>query len=252
MNTSALENYILKTADDLLVLGHRHSEWTAFGPVIEEDIAFCSMAQDKVGQAQALYNVLHTTFGYDHPDTLAFLREEGKYTCAQLVELPNGGYDTSLMRHFLFDHAERVRLASLVSCPFEPLANLAKKFKGEVEYHVLHANTWIDQLGNGTEVSKARMQTALDELAPYALGLFEAIEGEQELVEQGVVVSEQDLQAQWQAAIDPILEKAGLAAPDWSSITPVVGGRKGYHSEYLAPLVKEMSEVLVIDTEVEW
>ena len=55
---AALDSKLLRLADDEFILGHRNSEWTGMGPLLEEDIAFSSMAQDKVGQSLALYTLL--------------------------------------------------------------------------------------------------------------------------------------------------------------------------------------------------
>ena len=104
MNELALKELLYKIADDQLILGHRNSEWTGFGPLLEEDIAFSSMAQDKVGQSYAIYQMLHQ-LGEQEPDTVAFMRNANQFHNCQLVELPNGEYDFSLIRHFLFDNS---------------------------------------------------------------------------------------------------------------------------------------------------
>ena len=142
----AISHLLTAMADDALIQGHRNSEWTGLGPIMEEDIAFSSMAQDKIGHAWALYRILHENLEGTEPDRFAFLRGEKEYKCCHLVEMPNGEYDFSLMRHFLFDHAEAVRWEQLQQSTFEPLVPLARKLKGEIKYHTLHANAWISQL----------------------------------------------------------------------------------------------------------
>ncbi len=247
----AVKELLYKMADDLLIFGHRNSEWTGLGPILEEDIAFSSMAQDKIGHAQAMYQILHD-LGEQDPDTIAFTREASKFHNCQLVELPNGEYDFSMVRHFLFDHADQQRFEMLANSSFEPLAKVARKIKGEIKYHVFHGDTWLVKLSNATEVSKARMQSALNESWNYALGIFEPGDFEKELAESGVFEGEAALQARWLAKITPIIEKAGLRIPAESSWEPVYGGRKAYHSDYLAPLVEEMSEVFRVDPSAEW
>ena len=130
MKEVALKELLYKIADDQLILGHRNSEWTGFGPLLEEDIAFSSMAQDKVGQSYALYQLLNQ-LGEQEPDTVAFMRNAQQFHNCQLVELPNGEYDFSLIRHFLFDTAEAIRFDLLSQSSYQPLADLAKKIKGE-------------------------------------------------------------------------------------------------------------------------
>ena len=117
MNVEAVKDLLYKMADDQLVLGHRNSEWTGFGPLLEEDIAFSSMAQDKVGQSWQLYKILNE-LGESDPDTVAFMRNADQFHNSQFVELPNGEYDFSLIRHFLFDTAELLRFQFLSASSF--------------------------------------------------------------------------------------------------------------------------------------
>lgn len=252
LHSDALKELLYKMADDQLIIGHRNSEWTGLAPMLEEDIAFSSIAQDKLGQALALYTILHEQLGERDPDAIAFLRSEKEMRCCHLVEYPIGEYDFSLMRHFLFDTAEHVRFDMLTTSAFEPLAQVARKIKGEIKYHVLHAQTWIKQLGNGTEESHARMQTALNTTIPLALGIFEPSPFEAELAAQGVFAGEEELRTRWLQALAPTIEQAGLAMPKLDELTAAFGGRKGYHTEYLQPLLDEMTEVICIDPTVEW
>ncbi|RPD38401.1 1,2-phenylacetyl-CoA epoxidase subunit PaaC [Chitinophaga barathri] len=249
----AISQLLTAMADDSLIQGHRNSEWTGLGPIMEEDIAFSSMAQDKIGHAWALYRTLHENLGGTDPDRFAFLRGEKEYKCCHFVEMPNGEYDFSLMRHFLFDHAEAIRWEQLQQSSFEPLVPLARKLKGEIKYHTLHANAWITQLCRAGEESYARMQSALNTCFPLALGIFEPNpEAEQLLTAEKVYAGEAALRAQWMDRIYNILAVAGLNLPDENEVTPVYGGRKGYHTEYLQPLLDEMGYVFRLDPEAVW
>jgi ring-1,2-phenylacetyl-CoA epoxidase subunit PaaC len=249
---SALKSMLYNMADDSLIIAHRNSEWTGLGPMLEEDIAFSSIAQDKMGHSLALFTLLQQ-LGEPEPDISAFMRNEQQFTCCHFVEYPIGGYDFSLMRHFLFDSAELLRYEFLEESSYEPLAKLAKKVRGEIKYHVFHADTWVIQLGSqGNEESKARMQSALNMCYPLALGIFEPRQQENLLIEQHVFKGEQALEHAWHERISTVLSKAGLTIPDRNSIEPVYGGRKGFHSEYLQPLLDEMTEVFTIDPSAEW
>jgi ring-1,2-phenylacetyl-CoA epoxidase subunit PaaC len=248
---TAIKELLYKMADDLLIMGHRNSEWTGLGPILEEDIAFSSMAQDKIGQAQALYEILHT-LGEQEPDTVAFNRSAGQFHNSQFVELPNGEYDFSLVRHFLYDHADQLRFEMLATSAFEPVARVARKVKGELKYHVFHANTWLVKLGKANETSHARMQTALNEAWNYALGMFEHGPSEALLATENIFAGEAALQSRWFEAIAPYLNQAGLTLPDPGTWQPVVGGRKGFHTTHLEPLVDEMGEVFRTDPTAEW
>lgn len=251
MNETALKELLYKMADDQLIIGHRNSEWTGMGPLLEEDIAFSSMAQDKVGQSHALYQILHS-LGESEPDTTAFTRNAEQFHNCTLTELPNGEYDFSLIRHFLFDTAEAIRFELLTESSYTPLAQLAKKIQGEIRYHTMHANTWIKQLGTATEESISRLQSSLDKALPYALGIFEPSPYEQELIAGGIFQGEEVLKEKWINRITEILSQTSLQLPDLSVIEPEFGGRTGKHTEHLQPLVEEMSEVFRIDPGAEW
>ncbi|GHN01274.1 phenylacetate-CoA oxygenase subunit PaaI [Cytophagales bacterium WSM2-2] len=251
MNEAALKELLYKIADDLLILGHRNSEWTGFGPLLEEDIAFSSMAQDKVGQSYAVYQMLNN-LGEQAPDTVAFMRNADQFHNCQLVELPNQEYDFSLVRHFLFDTADALRWEMLSQSSYEPLAQLARKIKGELRYHTMHANTWIKQLGSATEESISRLQTSLKLAFPYALGIFEESSYEKEIIGSGLFAGEQELKKRWLAKTEEIISKTQLQYPDVKIVAPIIGGRVGKHTEHLQPLLDEMSEVFRIDPTAEW
>ncbi|QCR22923.1 1,2-phenylacetyl-CoA epoxidase subunit PaaC [Pontibacter sp. SGAir0037] len=251
MNAQALKDLFYKVADDQLILGHRNSEWTGFGPILEEDIAFSSMAQDKIGHSLAFYTLLQE-LGEAEPDTVAFTRSAARFHNCQLVELPNGEYDFSLMRHFLYDNAEMIRFEMFSQSAYEPLAKLATKLKGEIKYHVLHANTWIKNLGNSTEEAVLRLQTSLHEAVPYALGMFELSAFEEEMIAEGIYAGEEAAKAAWLERIQTVLNATQLRLPAIETVRPILGGRYGQHTEYLQPLLTEMSEVFNLDPTAEW
>lgn len=251
MNKEALKEVLYKMADDQLILGHRNSEWTGFGPLLEEDIAFSSMAQDKVGHSLALYTMLHE-LGEQDPDTVAFMRNAEQFHNCVFVELPNGEYDFSLIRHFLYDTAEAIRFEMLSQSSFEPLAQVAAKIRGELRYHTMHANTWMKQLGTATAESTARLQKALDYALPYALGIFEVSKFEKEIMVEGIFEGELVLQSKWKKKVAEVLAQTDLTLPQWDTLEAQFGGRTGKHSEHLQPLLNEMSEVFRIDPTAEW
>jgi ring-1,2-phenylacetyl-CoA epoxidase subunit PaaC len=246
-----LKELLYKIADDLLILGHRNSEWTGFGPLLEEDIAFSSMAQDKVGQSHALYQILNS-LGERDPDTIAFTRNASQFHNSVLVELPNGEYDFSLVRHFLYDTAEAFRFEMLSNSSFQPVADLSKKIRAELRYHTLHANTWMKQLGTATEESISKLQKSLDYAMPFALGMFEESPYEKELIANGIFGGEQALKEKWMKKVEEIISQTNLTLPDWKLVQPILGGRIGKHTEHLQPLLDEMSEVFRIDPSAEW
>jgi ring-1,2-phenylacetyl-CoA epoxidase subunit PaaC len=186
------------------------------------------------------------------PDVLAFQRAERDFKCCQLVELPIGDYGFSLVRHFLFDHAESMRYHMLAGSTFQPLANLANKIKGELKYHTLHADVWVKKLGGGTEESRLRVQSSLNELFAYALGIFELSPFEDALRADVTFEGELVLQQRWLDEITPLLQQAGLTLPNVKQEDIKFGGRRGYHTEHLQPMLNEMSEVIRSDYNAEW
>ncbi|MCS7153434.1 MAG: phenylacetate-CoA oxygenase subunit PaaC [Bacteroidia bacterium] len=250
-----LEILILSLADDELFIGHRHAEWIGLGPILEEDIAFASIAQDETGHAQAYYQIL-TDLGLPTPDEYAFKREASAFRSAHLVELPNFEYDygMALMRHFLYDAAEQVRLDALRKSAYEPLAGLAERLLREEKYHWLHARVWIQRLGRSTEEAHHRLQAALDQLFPYAWMLFEEMPHEEKMIEAGWVPPSAELRMRWLEKISPILMEANLAysEPKADELQAFQGGRHGIRSPYFDSLYAEMTEVSASDPEAEW
>jgi ring-1,2-phenylacetyl-CoA epoxidase subunit PaaC len=94
------------------------------------------------------------------------------------------------------------------------------------------------------------MQSALNEMWPYALGMFEPGPFESDLISDGVFIGEQALQAQWMGFVGDVLRDANLVIPE--GVQAVYGGRNGYHTDYLQPLLDEMTEVFRIDPSAEW
>ncbi len=253
MNSNdAVKDLMFRMADDSLIIAHRNSEWTGIGPILEEDIAFSSIAQDKMGHSLALYEILHG-LGEGEPDTLAFTRDASEFRCCHLVEHPIGDYSFSLIRNFLFNTAEQLRYELLEMSSLAPLAKLAVKIKGEIKYHLFHSNTWMVQLGaKGNEQSHAKMQETLDTVYPLAFSIFEPSEVEQQLIADGIFAGEHALREKWLVAVGKVLAEASLTPPDLSTIEPAYGGRTGSHTPWLQPMLEEMGEVFRIDPSAQW
>ena len=56
--TPAAREHLLALADDEHMIGARHTNWIGLGPFLEEDLAFCSIAQDELGHAIGMYELL--------------------------------------------------------------------------------------------------------------------------------------------------------------------------------------------------
>jgi ring-1,2-phenylacetyl-CoA epoxidase subunit PaaC len=152
---------LLELADDELILGWRNSEWTGIAPLLEEDVAFSSIAQNEIGHARALYELAARDLGTT-ADELAFDRAPGDYRCSRLVELrlvPN--WAATIARQVLYEEADEERLAALKATADPELAGLAAKIDREEAYHRMHAQMWCERLA-----ADERFRTALEELRP--------------------------------------------------------------------------------------
>ena len=158
------EQALLGLADDELIVGWRDSEWTGIAPVLEEDVAFSSIAQNEIGHARAVYQLLS-----DDADALAFDRKPEEYRCAPLVELHLLDWAHTIARRWLYETADEIRLAALKDDPDPAVAGLAAKIDREEAYHRMHAEMWHERLRD-----ESRFRDAVEELWPYALGLLPA------------------------------------------------------------------------------
>ena len=200
------EQALLGLADDELVLGWRDSEWTGIAPLLEEDVAFSSIAQNEIGHARAVYSLLS-----DDPDALAFDRKLEEYRCAPLVELHLLEWAHTIARRWLYEVADEIRITALKDDADEAVAGLAAKIDREEAYHRMHAEMWHDRLRD-----EPRFRAAVEELWPYALGaLPPELRGE-------------------------LVERVGLDLP---SNTVLQGHERGSHTEELGPLWEEMTIV---------
>ncbi|MEZ4776163.1 MAG: 1,2-phenylacetyl-CoA epoxidase subunit PaaC [Bacteroidia bacterium] len=251
MNTEAIKDLLYRMADDKVILGHRNSEWVGIGPVLEEDIAFASMAQDEIGHAWSYFQLLEE-LGETDPDTNAFMRSAYEYRCCHLVEYPIGDYAFSLVRHYLFDMADKVRLKYLSEAAYKPLAQLAQKIAREEKYHQMHARVFLQQLGNSSEEANQKLQAALDEVYPIAFSIFEPTVHSETLANEGILPLEDSLMKEWRMEVETFLRDCRLHVPLADDMLEHFGGRSGHHTPWLSPLLAEMTEVFAIDPQAKW
>src|SRR5213083_3726493 len=116
---------ILEIADDELILGWRNSEWTGIAPLLEEDVAFSSIAQNEIGHARAWYELAARELGTT-ADELAFDRQPDEYRCSRLVELrlvPD--WARTIARHVVYETFDEERIAGLMGSNDPKIAGLA-------------------------------------------------------------------------------------------------------------------------------
>jgi ring-1,2-phenylacetyl-CoA epoxidase subunit PaaC len=244
----ALTNKLLALADDEFILGHRNSEWAGHAPILEEDIAFANIAQDELGHANIWYSLYSRLTAAD-ADELVYWRDAAAYRNAPLVELPQGDWAFSMLRQYLFDTAELIRLPLLAESRYSPLAEAAGKIRPEEIYHYRHTHAWIKRLGLGTEESNRRLQTAVATLWPHTRPLFAPLPDEQLLVEAGYVPDPAGLEASWRDKVIPFLTEAGLAIP---AQTEPANASRTEHTPHLDALLADLQQVARLYPEAQW
>jgi len=211
----ALDGLLLSMADDEFVIGFSDSEWTGIAPLLEEDVAMSSLAQDELGHAAALYTLLAEVRGDGRDsDAIAYDRQPDEYRHARLLDHGRGDWAMTIARRFLYDTADGARLDGLAAASFVPLRELVDKIRREERYHVMHATTWLDRLADREGEPRERLLAALEELGPDAATVFTPIAGQEPLIEAGILAEPMSaLEARWRATITPQFVHLGLPMP---------------------------------------
>ncbi|TFY99529.1 1,2-phenylacetyl-CoA epoxidase subunit PaaC [Ramlibacter rhizophilus] len=241
---------LLQLADSALVLGQRNAEWCGHGPVLEEDIALANISLDLIGQARLLYQHAAAVQGEGATeDALAYFRDPNQFRNYTLLELPHHGplapgaaadrdYAFTIARNFLYGQFMALYWEALCTSADPQLAAIAAKSAKEVRYHLRHASDWLVKLGDGTALSQARMQRALDALMPYTQEFWTVTDAEAEAAADATGVDPRSLRAAWDEAVDAWLREATLTRP--SDAGHLTRGKEGRHSEHLSYLLAEM------------
>lgn len=239
MPAQPLFAYLLRLGDNCLILSQRLSEWCGHGPVLEEDIALTNIALDLLGHARFWLSYAGEVEGAGRDeDKLAFLRDAGEFRNVLLVEQPNGDYATTTARQFYFDTWHFHLLKALRQSADSRIAAIAQKALKEVAYHLERSTDWVVRLGDGTEESHRRMQTAIDDLCMYTGELFEMDDVDAEMCASGIGVNLESLQAPWTEHVERTFAEATLRVPTGKWMQR--GGKRGVHTEKLGYILAEM------------
>jgi len=245
-NDSGTLEYVLRLADSPLVLAQRLGEWVGKGPIVEEDMALTNVGLDLIGQARlwlAYAGEVEARFSSHgrSEDELAFHRDVRAFRNLLLVEQPNGDFAATIVRQYLFDVFDLHLATSLETSSDRELASFAARAAREAAYHARHSREWTLRLGDGTEESYRRTQTAIDDLWMFTRELFETDPLVERLVAAQVLSDPQALHAPWHDAVTGTFREAGLKEPNDSTFRS--GGRRGMHGECLDRLLSEMQSV---------
>ncbi len=234
-----MNQYLLQLADNALILGHRLGEWCGHAPEMELDIALTNIALDLTGQARSLYQRVAELEGIGKDeDDYAYLRDVREFRNALLLEQPNGDFAHTILRQFVFDAYNYYLYQALAQSKDEWLAGFAAKSLKEITYHLRFSSEWILRLGDGTEVSHAKLQAAIEDLWTYSGELTIPNEVEKDLAQQGIIPDLNLLKPAIEGKMSEIFAGANLSMP--AGIFMQTGGKDGRHSEYLGFILAEM------------
>lgn len=244
-------DYLLRLGDNCLVLSQQLGLWCGHGPALEEDMALTNVALDLLGQARLWLAYAGEVEGLGRDeDALAYQRDGCEFRNLLLVEQPNGHYGDTVLRQFLFDTWHLHLLNALVQSRDTRIADIAQKAVKEVRYHVERSAGLVVALGDGTTLSHARMQAALEQLWPYTQEWFESDAVDLWCAEHGIVPLAATLATPWHATVDAVLARATLAKPDY--VGHQRGGLQGVHSEHLGHLLTDLQFLQRAYPQAQW
>jgi len=228
----ARHDYLLRLGDDALILGQRLGEWCGHAPALEVDLSLANLALDLIGQAT------HLLGAAGDADELAFHRDVLDFRNCLLVEQPNGDFGQTIARQLLFSTWHHLLYERLAASSDQVLRDIAGKAVKEVAYHRELASEWTVRLGDGTEESARRMRDGLNWCWRFVPELFEVDELLEGLIGEGVAADPRTFEADYRSAIAAVLADAKLDVP--ADQRPILGGRRGHHSEHLGHLLAQM------------
>lgn len=248
-----LAQYCLMLGDDALIMSHRLQQWITNAPELEDEVALANIGLDLIGQARLLYARAGKADGTDRTEDLfAFFREEGEFRNVRLVETGNGDFAYSMARLLVFATWRLALLHRLTASGDPVLAAIAAKGTKELTYHRDYAANWVVRLGDGTELSHQRMQSAVDGVWPLVDELFTTHPVEARLA--GVAVDPAGLRAEFDEVLGQVIATATLTAPQAAALGGVGGktGRDGVHTEGFGFIIAELQSVARAHPEATW
>ena len=238
-SASALFDYLLRLGDDALILGQRLGEWCGHAPSVEVVLSLANMALDLIGQATHFLGRAGEVEGIGRDgDALAFRRDVLDFRNCWLVEQPNGDFAQTMARQLLFSTWQKLLLDRLTGSSDELIAGVAQKAVKEVTYHQELAAEWVVRLGDGTEESRRRMQDGLDWMWRFVPELFVMDEVSSEMSQRGIGADAGSFREDYHGIVRAVIEEATLELP--KDQRPILGGRRGHHSEHLGHLLCSM------------
>ena len=270
----SLLDYTLRLADDALIIGHRISEWCGHGPVLEQDIALTNTSLDHLGRARSLFQYAAEQFNklpasekkgvftsvalqslvdagaVIDEDDLAYLRDGWDFRNELLVEQPNIDWAYTIARSFFYDTFNYFFFSKLMNSADASLSAVAEKSLKEVTYHLRWSSEWVVRLGDGTEESHKRMQTAVNELWSYTGALFVMNNTDKSMLKEGIGVDLESIKRSWTERVESVFAEATIDMPKGTWMQQ--GGKDGRHSEHLGYILAELQFMQRAYPGMEW
>ena len=248
-----LFNYTLHLADTSLIMGHRLSEWTGHGPMLEQDIAISNIALDLIGQSRNFYQYAATL--KDDPateDSLAYLRDARDFKNLLITEIANGDWAKTILKLFFFSTYQFYCYQKLRDSSDKQLAAIAEKSLKEVTYHLRWSSEWVIRLGDGTEESNKRIKSALEEVWPFTGEMFQPAEYENLLLKNQISLNVSEIKNDWNNKVKSVFDEATLEYPEEKNIWMQSGGKNSIHTEHLGYILAEMQFLQRAYPNCEW
>ncbi len=238
-SNAPLVQFLLRRADDALILGHRLSEWVGHAPMLEEEMALGNMGLDLIGQARSLYQYAGEVEGAGHSeDDFAYLRRESAYRNVLLVEQPNGDFAETMIRQFFYAAFADPYWRAMKASSDPTIAAIAAKSEKEMTYHLRHSAEWVVRLGDSTAEARRRIEAAISRFWPFTGELFSSDELDASVIATGAAIDPDTIRAEWLATVQSVFVRAKLTVP--TSTWMHRGGRSGQHSEHFGHLLSEL------------
>ncbi len=236
----AQKEYLLRLADDRMILSQRLSELCGHGPILEEDIALTNISLDLLGQAKLYYEkVAELSDEEVTADDWVFFRDEREYWNVLLVELDNEDFAHTIVKQLIFDVFEILLYGEMINSKDADLKAIAEKSIKETKYHLRHSHEWMLRLGGGTEESNRRLRDAIEFLWQYTGELFYTDEVDDILVGAGIAPDVSKFRDEYYKTLNKILVESELEEMD-PNVWMQSGGRDGRHTEYMGHILATM------------
>ncbi|HEY4814768.1 MAG TPA: 1,2-phenylacetyl-CoA epoxidase subunit PaaC [Chthoniobacterales bacterium] len=243
--------FVLRLADNCLILSQRLGEWCGRGPELEEDMAMTNIALDLNGQAQNWLGYASELEGEQRtPDMLAFLRDAGDFRNCLLLEQPNQDFAYTMARQFYFDTWHNLVLTDLLHSADQRIREVSEKSLKEARYHLRHSSGWVIRLGDGTAESNRKIQKAIDDLWFYTGELYTPDPVDDAMRAERIGPDLSKVRTDWLAGVKAVLDEAALQVP--ASGWMHAGGKRGIHTEALGYLLAEMQFLQRAYPQAQW